>query len=345
MASNPMQRQKRVSFLLGVLVTVILAAIVITFLIVQLVNLRKEQEAIEAARRDVYVVSEDVSSGNGLQIGAIEGDTTRATANVERGEADASVVPDNFAVPSDFQDENGNPRSDIVAKIDLKAGTILTKDMLTVSSETLTDDLRVQEYNMFSLPVDLEAGDYIDLRMRMTNGQDFIIAAKKEVAIPEIAGAPAEGTITVNLSEEETLAVSCAIVEAYQSNGIELYVSRYTDPGMQAAATPTYTGNAAVRELINQDPNIVEEAKRALVERYNNSGNIAIRENYINAELNSIEADDRRSNLEENVEEHIEAQKELRQQYLQALEDAAVAAESAASSSSSDSSSTNTTAN
>ena len=345
MASNPMQRQKRVSFLLGVLVTVILAAIVITFLIVQLVNLRKEQEAIEAARRDVYVVSEDVSSGNGLQIGAIEGDTTRATANVERGEADASVVPDNFAVPSDFQDENGNPRSDIVAKIDLKAGTILTKDMLTVSSETLTDDLRVQEYNMFSLPVDLEAGDYIDLRMRMTNGQDFIIAAKKEVAIPEIAGAPAEGTITVNLSEEETLAVSCAIVEAYQSNGIELYVSRYTDPGMQAAATPTYTGNAAVRELINQDPNIVEEAKRALVERYNNSGNIAIRENYINAELNSIEADDRRSNLEENVEEHIEAQKELRQQYLQALKDAAVAAESAASSSSSDSSSTNTTAN
>lgn len=345
MASNPMQRQKRVSFLLGVLVTVILAAIVITFLIVQLVNLRKEQEAIEAARRDVYVVSEDVSSGNGLQIGAIEGDATRTTANVERGEADASVVPDNFAVPSDFQDENGNPRSDIVAKIDLKAGTILTKDMLTVSSETLTDDLREQEYNMFSLPVDLGAGDYIDLRMRMTNGQDFIIAAKKEVAIPEIAGAPAEGTITVNLSEEETLAVSCAIVEAYQSNGIELYVSRYTDPGMQAAATPTYTGNAAVRELINQDPNIVEEAKRALVERYNNSGNIAIRENYINAELNSIEADDRRSNLEENVEEHIEAQKELRQQYLQALEDAAVAAESAASSSSSDSSSTNTTAN
>ena len=345
MASNPMQRQKRVSFLLGVLVTVILAAIVITFLIVQLVNLRKEQEAIEAARRDVYVVSEDVSSGNGLQIGAIEGDATRTTPNVERGEADASVVPDNFAVPSDFEDENGNPRADIVAKIDLKAGTILTKDMLTVSSETLTDDLRVQEYNMFSLPVDLEAGDYIDLRMRMTNGQDFIIAAKKEVAIPEIAGAPAEGTITVNLSEEETLAVSCAIVEAYQSNGIELYVSRYTDPGMQAAATPTYTGNAAVRELINQDPNIVEEAKRALVERYNNSGNIAIRENYINAELNSIEADDRRSNLEENVEEHIEAQKELRQQYLQALEDAAVAAESAASSSSSDSSSTNTTAN
>ena len=346
MASNPMQRQKRVSFLLGMLVMLIIAAIVIALLFMQLINLKKEQDAMKAAERTVYLVTEDVASGSGIQITTIEGDTSRSP-NVTQDVADSSVVPENIATASDFYSDEGQsqPRSDLVAKIDLKAGTILTKDMLTVSSETLTDDLRVQEYNMFSLPVDLEAGDYIDLRMRMTNGQDFIIAAKKEVAIPEIAGAPAEGTITVNLSEEETLAVSCAIVEAYQSNGIELYVSRYTDPGMQAAATPTYTGNAAVRELINQDPNIVEEAKRALVERYNNSGNIAIRENYINAELNSIEADDRRSNLEENVEEHIEAQKELRQQYLQALEDAAVVAESAASSSSSDSSSTNTTAN
>ena len=343
MASNPMQRQKRVSFLLGMLVTVIIAAIVIAFLIIQLVNLRKEQEAIEAAKRDVYILSEDVSSGNGLQIGAIEGDATRTTPNVERGEADASVVPDNFAVPSDFEDENGNPRADIVAKIDLKAGTILTKDMLTVSSETLTNDLRKQEYNMFSLPVDLKDGDYIDLRMRLTNGQDFIIASKKEVAIPEIAGAPAEGTITVNLSEEETLAVSCAIVEAYQANGIELYVSRYTDPGMQAAATPTYPVNAECLNLMNSDPNIVEDAKNAIAGRYQNNNLINIRENYINGQLSSISSEDRKSNTESNVTEHITQQKELRQQYLQSLEDAATAADAAASSGNTTSTSSSST--
>lgn len=335
MASNPMQRQKRVSFLLGVLTMLIIAAIVIALLFMQLMKLKKEQEEALAALTDVYIVTEDVASGNGLQISAIEGDPNRTSANVSEETADSKVVPANIAVPSDFQDENGNARSDIVAKINLSAGTILTKDMLTVSSETLTDDLRKQEYNMLSLPVDLVDGDYVDVRMRLSNGQDFIIVSKKEVSIPSIAGAPVNGTITINLAEEETLAMSCAIVEAYKANGIELYVSRYTDPGMQAAATPTYTADAATRELINQNPNIVEEAKAALAERYNNQNNIRIRENYINGELNKIEEEQRMSNLQTSVQEHMESQRELRQQYLQSLEDAAAATEASASSSSS----------
>ena len=66
MASNPMQRQKRVSFLLGMLVMLIIAAIVIALLFMQLINLKKEQDAIKAAERTVYVVSEDVSSGSGI---------------------------------------------------------------------------------------------------------------------------------------------------------------------------------------------------------------------------------------------------------------------------------------
>lgn len=339
MASNPMQRQKRVSFLLGVLTMLIIAAIVIALLFMQLMKLKKEQEEALASLKDVYIVTEDVASGNGLQIEAIENDSNRAIPNISEATADSSVVPENIAVPADFKDENDKPRADIVAKIDLKAGTILTKDMLTVSSEKITNDLRKQEYNMLSLPVDLVDGDFVDVRMRLTNGQDFIIVSKKEVAIPAIAGAPVNGTITINLSEDETLAMSCAIVEAYKTNGIELYVSRYTDPGMQAAATPTYTADAATRELINQNPNIVEEAKSALAERYNNQANIRIRENYINGELNKIEEEQRMSNLQSSVKEHIESQKELRQQYLQSLEDAAAASSASGSSSSS----TNTT--
>ena len=41
MASNPMQRQKRVSFLLGVLTMLIIAAIVIALLFMQLMKLKK----------------------------------------------------------------------------------------------------------------------------------------------------------------------------------------------------------------------------------------------------------------------------------------------------------------
>ena len=322
MASNPMQRQKRVSFLLGMLVMLIIAAIVIALLFMQLINLKKEQDALEAAKRVVYVVSEDISSGSGVQISAIEGDTSRIP-NIQQEEGDGAVVPENVATSSDFYSDEGltQPRSDIVAKIDLKAGTILTKDMLTTSSEQVTNDLRRQEYNMLSLPTDLVDGDFVDVRIRFGNGQDYIVVAKKQVTIPEIAGAPAEGVITINLSEDETISMSSAIIETYQLSTAEMYVTRYTDPGMQVAATPTYPVNAEALNLMDSNPNIVEEAKAAIANRYNRT----LRENFINGQINSVDAEDRQSNLETSVEEHITQQKELRQQYLQSLEDAAAA--------------------
>lgn len=339
MASNPMQRQKRVSFLLGMLVMLIIAAIVIAVLFMQLINLKKEQDAIKAAERTVYVVSEDVSSGSGIQITAIEGDTSREP-NVTQDVADASVVPENVATASDFYSDEGQsqPRSDLVAKIDLKAGTILTKDMLTTSSEQVTNDLRKQEYNMLSLPTDLVDGDFVDVRIRFGNGQDYIVVSKKQVSIPEIAGAPAEGVININLSEDESIAMSSAIIELYQLKAVEMYVSRYTDPGMQVAATPTYPVSSEALNLMDSNPNIVDEAKAAIASRYNRN----LRENYINNQINSVDSDERKSNLESSVEEHITQQKELRQQYLQSLEDAAAAADAAATSTTTNTTSTGT---
>ena len=339
MASNPMQRQKRVSFLLGMLVMLIIAAIVIALLFMQLINLKKEQDAIKAAERTVYVVSEDVSSGSGIQITAIEGDTSREP-NVTEDVADASVVPENIATSADFYSDEGQTqaRADLVAKIDLKAGTILTKDMLTTSSEQVTNDLRKQEYNMLSLPTDLVDGDFVDVRIRFGNGQDYIVVSKKQVSIPEIAGAPAEGVININLSEDESIAMSSAIIELYQLKAVEMYVSRYTDPGMQVTATPTYPVSAEALNLMDSNPNIVDEAKQAIASRYNRN----LRENYINGQINSVDGDERKSNLESSVEQHITQQKELRQQYLQSLEDAAAAADAAATSTTTNTTSTGT---
>ncbi len=338
MASNPMQRQKRVSFLLGMLVMLIIAAIIIALLFMQLINLKKAQDAAKAAERTVYVVSTDVASGSGIQISAIEGDTAR-TANVSQEVADSKVVPENFATASDFYTDESlsQARSDLIAKIDLKEGTILTKDMLTTSSEQVTNDLRKQEYNMLSLPTDLVSGDFVDVRIRFGNGQDFIIAAKKQVTIPTIAGAPAEGVININLSEDETIAMSSAIIETYQLKTAEMYVSRYTDPGMQVAAIPTYPVNAEALNLMDSNPNLLEEAKKAIASRYNRN----LREQFINSQINSVDGEDRQSNLETSVEEHITQQKELRQQYLQSLEDAAAAEADAAAASGTNTTSAN----
>ena len=98
---------------------------------------------------------------------------------------------------------------------------------------------------------------------------------------------------------------------------------------MQVAAIPTYPVNAEALNLMDSNPNLLEEAKKAIASRYNRN----LREQFINSQINSVDAEDRQSNLETSVEEHITQQKELRQKYLQSLEDAAAAeAEAAAAS-------------
>ena len=55
----------------------------------------------------------------------------------------------------------------------MNKNTVITLEMIAKSDETLTDDIRRQEYNCVVLPLDLETGDYIDLRLMLPNGQDY----------------------------------------------------------------------------------------------------------------------------------------------------------------------------
>ena len=56
MASNPMQRKTRNSFLLGVIVTLLIASIAIGFLFVQLKQKNEELNAEIQAKKNIYVL-------------------------------------------------------------------------------------------------------------------------------------------------------------------------------------------------------------------------------------------------------------------------------------------------
>ncbi len=55
-------------------------------------------------------------------------------------------------------------------------------------NNTTSDDVRKQEYNVIVLPTQIQTGDYVDIRLSMPNGQDYIVASKKNVEIPVIDG-------------------------------------------------------------------------------------------------------------------------------------------------------------
>lgn len=63
MASNPMQRKARNSFLLGVIITLLIAGVIIAILFMQLKSKSDQLQADAKAKRNVYVLNQDVKSG------------------------------------------------------------------------------------------------------------------------------------------------------------------------------------------------------------------------------------------------------------------------------------------
>ena len=294
MAMNPMQRKANNSFLLGVVITILITGAIIAFLIFQLANLNKEMEESQANKVYGYVV-----------IGTIKSGTEITAANLRAVEMNIDGSTSTI-----YSSQNGMPfPTGLKAKVDLNPGTIVTSD-LTYEDEALGNDVRSQEYNVIQLTSQLQTGDYIDVRLRTPDGRDLIVISHKEVTIPTILGVDSTNCIWMDLTEEETLLMSCAIVESYQMNGAKLYTAKYVEPGIQNAATPTYEPNDETITLINNDPNIVQEAKNELITRYN-----ANRDTIRPGIDSATGHEDAQDNVVEKTEEEITSLQEERELY------------------------------
>ena len=207
----------------------------------------------------------------------------------------------------------------------MTAGTILTKEMIYVDEEEkVQDNTRKEEYNMIMLPTQLVTGDFVDIRLMFPTGENYIVISKKKVEIPVIGGEDSEDTIWLNLTEDEILTMSNAIYEAFILPGSKLYANLYTDPGIQKAATPTYPIKSSILSIINGDPNVVQEARTALWQRYNatdSSGNrtqVQQRNEVINKAIEDA-GQQGVSNQQTNMEESITNTKSERREWLETL--------------------------
>lgn len=289
MTANPMQKKARNAFLLGALIMLIISAILGAlgyFLIFE--NPIKGKEGIQT--RQVYIVSQPIKSGEkiifGTNIKAIDIETS-----ISSGLADGSSLGINST-----------------SKINLEKGTILTTSMIN-KEEKLTDDVRYVEYNMITLPTEIQIGDYIDIRLILPSGQDFIVISKKQVE--KING----DTVTLKLSEGEILIMNSAIVEAYIMTASNLYAVEYVEPGNQKVAINTYRPTNQVLDLINTDPNIVTTAKESLKQFIDTENSQILRTNYIDPLL-SVYSTESLDNLEKGIQAQIQKAKEARQNYL-----------------------------
>lgn len=289
MAVNPMQRKARQSFLLGMLLMLVIAAIVVGILFMQIMNMKEVENQTAAASKTVYTLKSDIKSGQPITIADLT--TKTLVTDLSTSEiVNASNLTENT-----------------VAKIDLGKGSILTQSMIVEQDEEVVDSQRVQEFNMITLPTDLTTNDYVDIRFVLPNGQDYIVVSKKRVI------QSSENTIFIKLSEDEIVTMSNAIVEAYITQGSMLYATKYVDPGIQAASIPTYTVSKEVLDLIETNANITQEAKNVLYSRY-----VGERRNQINSAI-SPNMDEYQEKVEEKFDAQIKKAQEERNRYLETL--------------------------
>jgi len=311
---NPLEKKARTSFIKGMLIAALIGILVAILLGYKIYKMNADEKARIAALRPVVVLNTDVKSGDEITPDML----VSTTANAEVANS-GSLTMSQYNTSRDIIDENGNlvGTNKIIAKIDIPAKAILTPEMLTAEENITTNDLREVEYNMLVLPSKLENGETIDIRLRLPSGADYIVLSKKRVTLADLGGVTSDTTILLNVAEEQILTMDAAIVDAYRMKGSKLYAVKYTEPGLQSAAIPTYVPSNDTVSLIDRDPNIVTTARNELISRYNQSYN-SYRPGIDNA-INQTDEEERKSNVESGTSSEITKQQTERKQYIDAI--------------------------
>lgn len=119
-------------------------------------------------------------------------------------------------------------------KTNLGIGTVLHSSLVTVNE--LTADSRYIDVPIdpTRVPIGLEPGDYIDIRITFTRGQDFIAMTHKEVVqinnnIIKVVGSEIDNLTLVSMKKDVALYVDCNI-----------YAVQYVEGGVQESAVNYY---------------------------------------------------------------------------------------------------------
>lgn len=148
--------------------------------------------------------------------------------------------------------------------IDVKANVPILEAM--VREEMIQNDLREEELNMLLLPSNLAKNQFVDVRIGFPNGEDYIVLSKKKIQDVMLQN----NTIWLWINEKEILMLSSAIVDAYLHKGSKLYTVTYIEPTTQDQAILNYPVNNDVLKVIQNNPNILDEAKQSLSEEARN---------------------------------------------------------------------------
>lgn len=155
-----------------------------------------------------------------------------------------------------YTDEDGKtlPAQGYYTKTTIHEGTPITKSLLM--AEPLKNSSREIDINVTHWPVGLTVGDYVDIRIAYPRGEEFLVLTHKRVN--EINNQ----TLKVTMDENEMAVWNSALAEFYiygvsgSGKGMDLYATKYIEPGVQNPSVPFYSPSKNIMNVVAVNPNI-----------------------------------------------------------------------------------------
>lgn len=156
-------------------------------------------------------------------------------------------------VSSSPSDQAGYSAVGRIAKYNIPANIPLVNSMF--GDQIVTIDERIQEISSVMLPTGLVEGEYIDIKIKMASGLEYVVLP--QIRVEKIFGT----SIWLYLNEEELYLLNSAIVDTYLNDGVTLYGVRYVDPTTQIKI------GDIIQDSEGNEISISEQAKKDLIEK------------------------------------------------------------------------------
>lgn len=243
-ASYKRWKRQTKAMILGIIVVIIGFLIAYRVSVGQIESKYKASEEkltaeIEENKRQVYVALKKIPAGSPIIIGK--------GGNAELQIRYSDQPMDNYMKQS---------QSNCIATVDISQNQPITRNMI---GKEYAFGLREEEFGMFQLSSNLKKNDFVDIRIMLSNGENYIVLSKK--CLKHLNKEKKD--VYLWLTEDETNLISSAIVDSYLHEGTQLYTVKYIEDS-QKPSIVTYNPTKDVMLAMANNPNIVEEAKKSL---------------------------------------------------------------------------------
>lgn len=150
-------------------------------------------------------------------------------------------------------------------KIAVNPGTPIMLNM--AMDEELDDTLRDRDIVLDRITVGLQVGDYIDVRITMPYGDDYVVIPHKRVYGIN------ETSLKIYLTEYEWHVYQGALIDYFLNEefGATIYADKYVEPGIQQEAIAYYAVPTNIAALLQKNPNIVDKEQAASLNEWRQS--------------------------------------------------------------------------